>query len=302
VGTSLEKAIHGFESYLSAGRGYSKNTVRAYLADVQDLIGFIKKQNIENVEDLNLEHLRSWLWQATQNGLTKSTIARKSASVRSFSAWALKSELSDQDAAIRLRSPKAGRTLPKVVSRESLKIIFDELITKATDDNPQGVRDLVTVELLYASGARVSELVGLNLESVDYSRKLLRVMGKGSKERMIPFGQPAQDALDLWIRVARPKLATETSGQALLLNSRGTRIGVRQIYSLVANLLESTPTGAAGPHSLRHSAATHLLDGGADLRAVQEMLGHASLGTTQIYTHVSVERLRAGYQNAHPRA
>jgi integrase/recombinase XerC len=127
-------------------------------------------------------------------------------------------------------------------------------------------------------------------------------MGKGSKERMIPFGQPAQDALDMWIRVARPKLATESSGQALLLNSRGTRIGVRQVYSLVANLLAGTPTGAAGPHSLRHSAATHLLDGGADLRAVQEMLGHASLGTTQIYTHVSVERLRAGYQNAHPRA
>jgi integrase/recombinase XerC len=302
VGTSLEKAIHGFESYLSAGRGYSKNTVRAYLADVQDLIGFIKKQNIENVEELNLEHLRSWLWQATQNGLTKSTIARKSASVRSFSAWALKNELSDQDAAIRLRSPKAGRTLPKVVSRESLKTVFDELISKATEDNPQGIRDLVAVELLYASGARVSELVGLNLESIDYRRKLLRVMGKGSKERMIPFGQPAQDALDMWIRVARPKLATESSGQALLLNSRGTRIGVRQVYSLVANLLAGTPTGAAGPHSLRHSAATHLLDGGADLRAVQEMLGHASLGTTQIYTHVSVERLRAGYQNAHPRA
>lgn len=170
MGTSLEKAIHGFESYLSAGRGYSKNTVRAYLADVQDLIGFIKKQNIENVEELNLEHLRSWLWQATQNGLTKSTIARKSASVRSFSAWALKNELSDQDAAIRLRSPKAGRTLPKVVSRESLKTVFDELILKATEDNPQGVRDLVAVELLYASGARVSELVGLNLESIDYSR------------------------------------------------------------------------------------------------------------------------------------
>ena len=302
MGTSLEKAIHGFESYLSAGRGYSKNTVRAYLADVQDLIGFIKKQNIENVEELNLEHIRSWLWQATQNGLTKSTIARKSASVRSFSAWALKNELSDQDAAIRLRSPKAGRTLPKVVSRESLKAVFDELISKATEDNPQGIRDLVAVELLYASGARVSELVGLNLESIDYSRKLLRVMGKGSKERMIPFGQPAQDALDMWIRVARPKLATESSGQALLLNSRGTRIGVRQVYSLVANLLAGTPTGAAGPHSLRHSAATHLLDGGADLRAVQEMLGHASLGTTQIYTHVSVERLRAGYQNAHPRA
>lgn len=302
MGTSLEKALHGFESYLSAGRGYSKNTVRAYAADVQDLILFLQKQSIGNVEDLNLEHLRNWLWQATQKGLTKATIARKSASVRSFSAWALKNDLSSQDAAIRLRSPKAARTLPKVVSRDSLKIVFDALLAKATEDNPQGVRDLVAVELLYASGARVSELVGLNLESVDYSRKLLRVMGKGAKERMIPFGQPAQDALDMWIRVSRPKLVNEKSGQALLLNSRGTRIGVRQVYSLVANLLAATPTGVAGPHSLRHSAATHLLDGGADLRAVQEMLGHASLGTTQIYTHVSVERLRSGYQSAHPRA
>jgi integrase/recombinase XerC len=172
----------------------------------------------------------------------------------------------------------------------------------ATDDNPQGVRDLVAVELLYASGARVSELAGLNLEDIDYGRNIMRVMGKGSKQRMIPFGQPAREALDKWIRVARPMLANELSANALLLNSRGQRVGVRQIYSLVANLLEATPTGAAGPHSLRHSAATHLLDGGADLRAVQELLGHASLGTTQIYTHVSIERLREGYKNAHPRA
>jgi integrase/recombinase XerC len=183
-----------------------------------------------------------------------------------------------------------------------LALIFDALTAKATEENPQGVRDLVVVELLYASGARVSELVGLDLESIDYSRNIMRVMGKGSKERMVPFGQPARDALDMWIRVARPMLESEKSGRALLLNSRGQRIGVRQVYGLVAGLLESTPTGAAGPHSLRHSAATHLLDGGADLRAVQELLGHASLGTTQIYTHVSIERLRDGYKNAHPRA
>jgi integrase/recombinase XerC len=302
VATSFEKAITGFESHLDAGRGYSANTVKAYLIDVQDLADFLSKKKIENIDDLNLEHLRDWLWQATQAGLTKATIARKSAAVRSFTAWSLKSGLADSDPGLRLRSPKASRTLPKVVSRESLAMVFDALQQKATEDNPQGVRDLVSVELLYASGARVSELVGLDLESIDYSRNIMRVMGKGAKERMVPFGQPARDALDLWIRIARPKLATEKSGQALLLNSRGQRIGVRQVYSLVANLLEATPTGAAGPHSLRHSAATHLLDGGADLRAVQELLGHASLGTTQIYTHVSIERLRAGYQNAHPRA
>lgn len=302
MGTSFESAIKGFESHLDAGRGYSANTVKAYLIDVQDLIEFLKKKSIENLDDVNLEQLRDWLWQATQAGLTKSTIARKSAAIRSFTAWALKSGLTSSDPGLRLRSPKASRTLPKVVSRESLSMIFDRLMINATEDNPQGVRDLVAVELLYASGARVSELVGLDLESIDYSRNIMRVMGKGAKERMVPFGQPARDALDLWIRIARPKLATEKSGQALLLNSRGQRLGVRQVYSLVANLLEATPTGAAGPHSLRHSAATHLLDGGADLRAVQELLGHASLGTTQIYTHVSIERLRAGYQNAHPRA
>lgn len=302
MGTSFESAIAGFESHLDAGRGYSANTVKAYLIDVQDLADFLRKKSIENLSDLNLEHLRDWLWQATQAGLTKATIARKSAAIRSFTAWALKSGLTNSDPGLRLRSPKASRTLPKVVSRESLSMVFEALESKATEDNPQGVRDLVAVELLYASGARVSELVGLDLESIDYSRNIMRVMGKGAKERMVPFGQPARDALDLWIRIARPKLASEKSGQALLLNSRGQRIGVRQVYSLVANLLEATPTGAAGPHSLRHSAATHLLDGGADLRAVQELLGHASLGTTQIYTHVSIERLRAGYQNAHPRA
>jgi integrase/recombinase XerC len=302
VATSFEKAIAGFESHLDAGRGYSGNTVKAYLTDVQDLADFLNKKNVENIDDLTLEQLRDWLWQATQSGLTKATIARKSAAVRSFTAWALKNGLTNTDPGLRLRSPKASRTLPKVVSRESLAMVFEALQQNATEDNPQGVRDLVAVELLYASGARVSELVGLDLESIDYSRNIMRVLGKGAKERMVPFGQPARDALDLWIRLARPKLATEKSGQALLLNSRGQRIGVRQVYSLVANLLEATPTGAAGPHSLRHSAATHLLDGGADLRAVQELLGHASLGTTQIYTHVSIERLRAGYQNAHPRA
>jgi len=172
----------------------------------------------------------------------------------------------------------------------------------ATEDNPGGLCDRLAVELLYASGARVSELVGLNVADVDFSRNLLRVMGKGGKQRMVPFGVPARDALDAWLKFGRPIYSNEKSGDALLLTSRGGRVGVRQVYSLVAGLLAETPTGVAGPHSLRHSAATHLLDGGADLRAVQEMLGHASLGTTQIYTHVSIERLKESYKLAHPRA
>lgn len=298
----MSDALAGFESHLSAGRGYSKNTVKGYLTDVADFATFLSNKAVTETSGISLDLLRDWLWQVSESGLSKATLARKSAAIKSFCAWAFKSELIDEDPSLRLRSPKASRALPKVVSRESLKLVFERLLSEANEDNPQGVRNLVAIELLYASGARVSELVGLDIDDIDYSRNIMRVMGKGSKERMIPFGQPAREALDKWIRVSRSKLQNEKSGPALLLNSRGQRIGVRQVYGLVAKLLEATPTGAAGPHSLRHSAATHLLDGGADLRAVQELLGHASLGTTQIYTHVSIERLRDGYKNAHPRA
>ncbi len=315
--TSFDRALEQFAAHLDAGRGYSAHTVKAYASDVGDLGAFLKVRGAEtgqvrgaealdleilDLEALDLEALRDWLWQATQQGLTKATIARKSAAIRSFTAWLYKSELLASDPGLRLRSPKAGRTLPKVVSRESLALIFDSLELKAVDENPTGIRDLLVFEILYATGIRVSELVGLDLDSVDYSRNIMRVVGKGNKQRMVPFGLPARDALDHWIRIGRPSFANEKSASALLVNSRGQRVGVRQIYSLVAKSLEQTPTGVAGPHSLRHSAATHLLDGGADLRAVQELLGHASLGTTQIYTHVSIERLREGYQNAHPRA
>lgn len=298
----LSRPIAEFVAHLEAGRGYSANTVRAYQIDLADLAEFLEQNGVATFSQLNLEHLRSWLWQISQRGLAKSSIARKSAAIRGFTAWAFKNRILSDDPGLRLRSPKAGQTLPKVVSRESLVQIFKQLETKALADNPNGLRDLLAVELLYASGARVSELVGIDLEDIDYSRNLIRLFGKGSKQRMVPIGQPARDALDQWVQLGRAQFANEKSGTALLLNSRGQRVGVRQIYGLVAGLLEGTSTGKAGPHALRHSAATHLLDGGADLRAVQEMLGHASLGTTQIYTHVSIERLRDGYKNAHPRA
>ncbi len=278
------------------------NTVKAYETDVLDLAAYLSKLEVSQVAQIELDQVRDWLFAADQSGLAKSTLARKSAAIRSFSAWLKKNELVDVDFAQRLKSPKSTRSLPKVVSRETLAEIFQTLSSNANVENPNAMRDLLAIEILYASGCRVSELVGLNLEDVDYARNILRVMGKGSKQRMVPFGVPAREALDAWVRHGRSQFLNDKSGQALLINSRGQRLGVRQVYALVASLTDGTPTGATGPHALRHSAATHLLDGGADLRAVQELLGHASLGTTQIYTHVSVERLRDGYEKAHPRA
>lgn len=302
MATTFDQALVDYSTHLSSAKGYSPNTVKAYLADIQDLCTSMSLQPEDLVTKLELDVLRGWLWRVSEKGASRATIARKSAAARSFCGWLHKSGHLTQDPGLRLRSPKASRTLPKVVSRESLKQVFSWLETKATMDNPTGLRDLAVVELLYATGARVSELVSLDLGSVDFSRNIVRLMGKGSKERMVPFGQPARDALENWMRLGRNNFANENAALALFLNSRGQRIGVRQVYSLVAGLLQETATGVAGPHALRHSAATHLLDGGADLRAVQELLGHASLGTTQIYTHVSIERLRDGYKNAHPRA
>jgi integrase/recombinase XerC len=298
----LKAALADFKVYLATVRGYSPNTVKAYITDIEDFASVLTDAELKTEEPISLAVLRDWLYSLTERGLAMSSIARKSASIRSFTAWLEKTGQIKTDPGLRLRSPKATKALPKVVSRASLQQVFEVLEARASQDDPVALRDLVTVELLYASGARVSEIAGLDLDHVDYSRNLLRVTGKGSKQRMVPFGQPAAEALNRWIRLGRPAMETEASRNALLLNHRGGRIGVRQIYALVAGLLADTNTGSVGPHSLRHSAATHLLDGGADLRAVQELLGHASLGTTQIYTHVSIERLKAGYQNAHPRA
>lgn len=298
----LNASLDAFIGHLEAGKGYSPNTIKAYASDLSDLLEFLHEAKVDSSYAIQLEHLRDWLWQINQAGLAKSSLARKSAAVRAFTAWAFKHDLMATDPGLRLRSPKLAKTLPKVVSKESIRVIFETLAAKAQPGDPEAIRDLLVVELLYATGARVSELAALNLDDIDYGRSIIRVTGKGNKQRMVPYGQPAADALDLWISNARREYANEQSESALLLTSRGKRLGVRQIYATVSSILEATPTGKAGPHSFRHSAATHLLDGGADLRAVQELLGHASLGTTQIYTHVSIDRLKAGYQNAHPRA
>ena len=300
--TPFATALDRYRTHLEAGRGYSKHTVKGYLTDLADLADFMDVFGVKAPKDIDLESLRAWLFSLSERGIAKSSMARKTASARSFTAWLLEQGELDGDPGLRLRTPKANKSLPKVASREAMNEVFATLEAKAFEGDPIHVRNLAIVELLYATGARVSEIVGLNISDVDTSRRLIQVTGKGNKQRMIPYGTPCEAAIERWLTFARPKLLGTQTSFELFLNSQGKRIGPRAIYELVAGALSDTAIGAAGPHALRHTAATHLLDGGADLRAVQEILGHASLGTTQIYTHVSIDRLKEGYKSAHPRA
>ncbi|WP_150306774.1 tyrosine recombinase XerC [Planctomonas psychrotolerans] len=299
----LERAVERYAQFLSAERGYSAHTVRSYRSDLADLLKFAGEQSVTDAAELDLEVLRDWLWNGSQAGLAKATLARRAAAAKGLSAWLKREGATTADTATRLRAPKPGRTLPRVLGTEQLDSLLSGLQARAADGDPVAVRDVAIIEVLYASALRVSELTGLDLADLDHERLTLRVTGKGSKERVVPFGVPAQRAVVDYLHRGRPELAAPTSGAALFLGSRGGRLGPRTVYRLVAELLADVQgSGPSGPHALRHTAATHLLDGGADLRAVQEMLGHASLGTTQIYTHVSTDRLRQSYLNAHPRA
>ena len=319
AGGTLDAVVRVFLDHCRYGRGLSEQTVRAYRADLEDLVAFAAERQVLTAAGLTLEVLRDWLWAATERGLARSTIARRSASVRAFTRWASETGVLAVDPGVRLRAPKGAAHLPRVVAQDQVRSMLDGLAVRAAGDDPAALRDRAVVELLYAAGIRVSELVGLDLGDVDRSRLTVRVLGKGGKERVVPFGVPAHDALEAWLDRGRPALAAAVAaggpadngavaagrpaGAALFLGDRGARLGTRSAYRIVARLLEALPgEGPSGPHTFRHTAATHLLDGGADLRAVQEMLGHASLGTTQIYTHVSSARLREVYRTAHPRA
>jgi integrase/recombinase XerC len=301
----LIQAIENFTTYLRAERGFSDHTVRSYRSDLVALAAFAQQCGVEDVGGISLELLRDWLWQGSQASLSPATLARRSAAARALTSWLARAGETGTDTAIRLKAPKAGHHLPRVLTREQITSVFGVLSARAAGGDPVGLRNLAVVELLYASALRVSEVTGLDLGSVDLSRLTVRVLGKGAKERVVPFGVPASRAVAGYLDGGRPLLAEKsaTPTPALFLSQHGTRLGVRTVYSLVSGLLVDIPGGGpSGPHTLRHTAATHLLDGGADLRAVQEMLGHASLGTTQIYTHVSTERLKESYRLAHPRA
>ncbi|MEQ4517902.1 tyrosine recombinase XerC [Pseudarthrobacter sp. B907] len=300
---ALAEAAHGFGRYLEAERGRSAHTVRAYLADVGSLLAHAVSENAENLADLELGTLRRWLGAQSEAGMSRATLARRAATARAFTAWAVREELITADPALRLKAPKREKSLPGVLQQGQVQRLVAGAESAAAGGEPLAVRNRAMLELLYATGVRVGELSGLDVDDLDPDRRTLRVLGKGNKERTVPYGLPAALAVDDWLRRGRPALAAAESGPALFLGARGKRVDQRQVRSVVNGLLDGLgDTSATGPHALRHSAATHLLDGGADLRAVQEILGHSSLATTQIYTHVSVDRLRQSYQQAHPRA
>ncbi|MFD1715891.1 tyrosine recombinase XerC [Amnibacterium flavum] len=298
----LTRAVDDFVAALSSERGLSEHTARGYRSDLTDLAVFAAGQGADDVGEVTLDLLRDWLYQCSQKGLARASLARRTASTRAFFAWLHREQTIATDPALRLRAPKARHALPRVLAAAQTTDLLASLHTAAEEGEPLAVRDAAIAELLYASALRVSELCGLDIDDVDLERHVVTVTGKGGKQRVVPFGLPAARAIDRYLTVARPALSAGAT-HALFLGARGARVGPRSVYRMVATLLEQIPgSGPAGPHTFRHTAATHLLDGGADLRAVQEMLGHSSLGTTQIYTHVTSERLRAVYEQAHPRS
>jgi integrase/recombinase XerC len=304
----LAAALAAFERHLAAERGLSRHTVRAYVGDAAALLEHAARMRAERPADIELRTLRSWLAQGAARGAKRTSLARRAAVARSFTHWAHRTGLAPTDAGARLASPKAHRPLPEVLTAEqAAQLLAPQPPDRAAPGGDQASALLsdAVLETLYATGIRVGELCGLDLDDVDRARRTVRVLGKGAKERSVPIGEPALAAIDTWLRQGRPlRVATDgSSDPALFLGARGRRLDPRSVRRLLDRRVAAAGLpGHLGPHGLRHSAATHLLEGGADLRSVQEMLGHATLATTQIYTHVSIDRLRATYERAHPRA
>ncbi|MET8045355.1 tyrosine-type recombinase/integrase [Micromonospora sp. NPDC005215] len=352
---ALRDAVDDFAEHLSRVRNRSAHTVRAYVTDLVSLLDHAVRMGCVDLADLDLSVLRSWLARQRTTGAARTSLARRAASARAFSAWAHRAGLLPADVGAALASPRAHRELPTVLRADQAAALVEAPARRAslgtappatprpgeaptrqaplgtappatprpgeapTRQAPLGtaprsgaaedtatvavpLRDRVLLELLYATGVRVSEVCGLDVGDVDHARRVIRVFGKGGRERSVPYGVPAQRALDDWLRQGRPGLLGSHSGDALLLGARGGRLNPTTARQIVGGYAEAAGLPRTSPHGLRHSAATHLLEGGADLRAVQELLGHSSLASTQIYTHVSVERLRAAYRQAHPRA
>jgi len=293
-----------YSHYLVNEKALSTHTVRAYLGDLDSFVGHLANNGVTEIVEVNLQLIRSWLATQQVRGGARTTLSRRAVSIRLFTKWATKRGYMAVDVGATLATPKSHHTLPGVLTQGDAVTAIDSMATRAAEfETPTSIRDVALVELLYATGARVSEICGLDLEDLDFHRNTIRVLGKGNKERMIPMGAPAVKALNTYINGARPQLANDKSARALFLGSRGKRIDQRAVRTVVYEALSALEgVERMGPHSLRHSAATHLLEGGADLRTVQEILGHSSLATTQIYTHVSTDRLRQAFKQAHPRA
>ena len=300
---SMASVLARYERHLVSERDLTPHSVRAYLGDVAAMLEHASLLGHTDLSSLDIRTLRSWLAKQQTLGKARTTMARRATAVRVFTAWAHRMGLTQTDPGALLGTPKAHRVLPPALDQAEIIEVLAAAAAAAGDDGPIGLRDVAILELLYATGIRVGELCGLDIDDVDRHRRVVRVFGKGRKERTVPFGLPCDRALETWLSAGRPHLVAPGAGAALFLGARGGRIDQRAVRAMVHRRIAEVP-GAPdlGPHGLRHTAATHLLEGGADLRTVQELLGHASLATTQIYTHVSTDRLRAAYRQAHPRA
>ena len=296
----MRDALESYERHLRLEVNRSPHTVRAYVGDAVGLLDHVAQLGGRAVSDIDLDRMRGWLAIQSRAGAARTTLARRAASLRTLTAWAHRSGLSDTDPGQLLASPRAHRTLPPVLRADEASAAVN---IDVDGDDAAALRDRLVMELLYATGIRVSELVGLDIDDVDRHRRVVRVLGKGSKERTVPYGTAAERALGDWLERGRPELVRPGSGPALLLGARGGRLDQRAVRSIVHKRVAAVD-GAPdiGPHGLRHTAATHLLDGGADLRSVQELFFFNDTATTEIYTHVSVERLRKTFNQAHPRA
>lgn len=306
----LSDAVSAFIDAARLEYGYSAHTIRSYRRDLTEFAAFAGDQGLHELADADLDLMRSWLWERQQRGLAPSTIARNVATLKSFGSWLESRSLVPGNPASRLRTPRVPKALPRVLSQEQMDRVLTRVAERASGGDPEQVRDHAVLELLYSSALRVSELTSLELDGFNRRERSVRVVGKGNKERVVPLGVPAAKALERYLADARPQLLARSTPEtpqphrALFIGNRNAApLNSGAVYRLVSRELEREPGGGpSGPHTFRHTAATHLLDGGADLRVVQEMLGHASLSSTQVYTHVSMERLAATYRQAHPRA
>ncbi len=303
--TCFLEVLEAYARHLTLERDLAPHTVTAYVSDTRRLLEHAALLGQQRLDELDLRTLRSWLAKQQTMGRSRTTLARRATSARMFTAWLLRTGRVQRDVGAGLASPTPHRVLPSVLRPDEARSLLEFAPGPGEADASAAVasRDAAILEVLYATGVRVGELVGLDLLDVDRERNVVRVLGKGRKERTVPFGIPAAKALEAWLTSGRIRFRTDSSGNALFLGVRGGRIDQRTVRRMVHRRLADVP-GAPdmGPHGLRHTAATHLLEGGADLRTVQELLGHASLTTTQLYTHVTTDRLRRAYQQAHPRA
>ncbi len=301
----IDDVLDAYARELSLRRGLSGHTVSAYLGEARSLLEFVAglaqcaPEDPLDLSSLELADVRAWLADLRKRGQARSSIARHCAAIRTFSSWMHRSGLTRSDAAARLKAPRADNALPHVLTQDQARTLLAHAHEQARSGGAVALRNAAALELMYASGLRISELCALDVASVRPDATV-RVIGKGSKERIVPYGVPAARALSAYLP-AREELRKKPT-PALFLGVRGGRIDPRTLRDVVHRLAAQAGVPDITPHDLRHSTATHLLEGGADLRSVQEFLGHSSLATTQRYTHVSAERLREAFAQAHPRA